>query len=82
MTNIDNNTVHVVSFITIMISLLGVNYLVLTNAHLDGMMFQWLAIVDIVAFAGLSFYGIQVSANAQGMTVTTKPDGTIVKETS
>ncbi|MDE2589191.1 MAG: hypothetical protein KGL95_05955 [Patescibacteria group bacterium] len=65
-----------------MITLLGVNYLVLTNTHLDGAMFQWLAIVDLIAFAGLSVYGIQVSANAQGLTVETKPDGTVTRTIS
>lgn len=80
--NIDTNGVHAISFLTIMVSLLGMNYLVLTNTHLDDAMFQWLAIVDLVAFAGLSFYGIQVSANAQGVVIETKPDGTQIKTVS
>lgn len=72
----EQNQVHVVSFVTIMISLLGANYMIVSHETPDTAVQtnQDIMIIDIVAFAGLSFYGFGVSWNASGLQVQTDPN--------
>jgi hypothetical protein len=35
--------------------------------------FNWLAIVDMIAFATQSYYGVTLAANSKGLTVETQP---------
>ena len=77
--SLSDRGVHALSFFFIMISISVVNAVwvvgSVTYLH-DAPNWQMLGIVDLVAFAGLSYYGANVTFNPQsGVTVDTKGTG-------
>ncbi len=77
MVSLGPNGVHAISFVCIAIALLGVNAIYIGYNHpLTDTQVLWIGIVDVVAFAGLSYYGANIVANASGVTVTTTPTTT------
>jgi hypothetical protein len=65
--------VHAISFVCIVIAVIAVNAIWMHEAkNTDDSTFTWLGIVDLVAFAGLSYYGANISFTPSGTNINTK----------
>ena len=78
MIQLSDRGVHALSFFFIMVSIVSVNAIwVISSETYVKTVPDWtmLGIVDLVAFAGLSYYGANVSFSSSGTMIDTKPEG-------
>ena len=68
---------HIVSLITLMISLLGINAITFYYLHTPNTtQLLFISLVNITGLIGMSYYMISFSANEKGVTIQSKPETT------
>ncbi|MGI0061006.1 MAG: hypothetical protein ACREBA_00975 [Nitrosotalea sp.] len=77
MISLSDKGVHALSFFFVMVSITVVNAVwVLSGQMSVSSDWQMLGIVDMIAFAGLSYYGANIKFTPSGTTINTQPGST------
>jgi len=68
---------HIVSLITLMISLLGINAITFYYLHTPNTtQLLFIELTNITGLIGMSYYAVSFSANEKGVTIQSKPETT------
>jgi len=68
---------HIVSLITLMISLLGINAITFYYLHTPNTtQLLFIELTNITGLIGMSYYMVSFSANEKGVTIQSKPETT------
>ena len=71
------SVIHIVSLITLMISLLGINAITFYYLHTPNTtQLLFISLTNITGLIGMSYYMVSFSANEKGVSIESKPQST------